>query len=81
MEIYQGRTRVRPARYFWRWRVTLQEAQQAFRQSPNQSTALAYLDAAILASEGSSTAECAAELLAEACQAIRDWLAIPQVPA
>jgi hypothetical protein len=55
--------------------MTLSDAQAAFRQSPNQSVALAYLDAAIAEWEGRrgwnvEFVECVCE--------IRDWLSIPQ---
>jgi hypothetical protein len=66
--------------------MTLSDAQQAFRQSPNQSTALAYMDAAIarymaldtVAEIGSDAAH---RTFSGRMREIRDWLTIPQVAA
>ena len=62
--------------------MTLQDAQQAFRQSPNQSTALAYMDAAIAEWEkdwivgwACGTGDSDAALQAAAAE-VRKWLTI-----
>ena len=53
-------------------------AQQAFRQTPNQQTALAYMDAAIAEWDNSAHDNRLSNIaFAERMRDIREWLAIP----
>lgn len=59
--------------------ATLAQAREAFRQSPNQSTALAYMDAAIKRWEETwivATAITEEHDMHAACVEVRDWLTI-----
>ena len=54
--------------------MTLQAAQQAFRQSPGRHTALAYMDAAIGEVEKRTPADREDHAFRARMQEIRDWL-------
>lgn len=61
--------------------MTLQEAQSAFRQTPNHATALAYMDAAIVEYEALDTyaevgSDAAHQVFSGRMREIRDWLTI-----